>query len=647
MEKKADPVLFALRKMAAEKKLQQYLQNSSLLDSNALFTIPIVIHVIHTGTAIGSPDNPTDTNLTDMITGLNNAWRMNGASYGGVDIKMQFQLAIRSPQCGAATGINRVNGSSVPNYVSGGIAINTFPGSADEWTVKALSRWPNTDYINIWIVNKINGTSSGIGGFAYFAEYNSAAGDGIVINALYANGPSSTVLVHEMGHSFEMYHTFHDDGDETQCPRIDSCAYYGDRVCDTEGGLLETVCTNPINSCTALPYLIADVTHNYTVLNNYMNYTNCPWMFTQGQKDRIRATLFVFRQGLISSGGLSPPPASAPAAACIPTADNGLSPFYGVEKLVFNDLSVYSNSSLADSTMYIDRSCNQRTTVVKGQTYPLTITGSYLNPCWIKAFIDYNNDGDFDDAGEGIISTFTFVGFVTANITIPSSGIVIGAPLRLRVIAEEPSFEPTACHLTGVPANGAGQVEDYGITIVISLPVTWLYFKGKTIAKDNILDWATANEQNSKYFEVERSLNGTDFNRIAIINAAGNSNQTNTYQYTDHNINRLNSEFMFYRLKQVDVDGRFKNSNIVRLRYNEKNTARSIVFPDPTTGLITILAGDNLLAGTTAVLYDIKGRHLENIKITATSQQVNLAKYISGIYFIKLINGEVLKIVKQ
>jgi len=463
-EKQSDPHLFNLRQMAAEKKLQQYLQNNTPLDTDSLYTLPLVVHVIHTGTPIGSPDNPTDADINDMIAGLNDAWRKNGASYGGVDMKMQFQLATRSPQCGSTNGIIRVDGSSVPNYSSGGIAIYTYPGSADEWKVKALSRWPNTDYINIWVVNKINGTGTGIGGFAYFAENNSAAGDGIVMNAYYVNGLSKT-LIHEMGHVFEMYHTFYDDWDETQCPRTDSCAWYGDRVCDTEGGKLEFFCTNTTNICTGLPYSIEDPVHNYTVLNNYMNYTDCPWMFTQGQKERIRATLFTFRHGLTSSGGLSPPIASSPAPACIPTADNGLSAYYGVEKLEFNDLSVYSNSSLGDSATYIDRSCNQRTTVVKGQSYPLTITGSYQNPCWIKAFIDYNNDGDFDDAGESLVSTFEFDGIAAANIAIPLSGVATGVPLRLRVIAEDPSFEPTACRLTGVPASGAGQMEDYGVIL--------------------------------------------------------------------------------------------------------------------------------------------------------------------------------------
>jgi RHS repeat-associated protein len=67
------------------------------------------------------------------------------------------------------------------------------------------------------------------------------------------------------------------------------------------------------------------------------------------------------------------------------------------------------------------------------------------------------------------------------------------------------------------------------------LPVTWLYFKGTNQNKDNLLEWATANEQNSKEFSLERSLTGNGFNAIATVPAAGFSSSTKTYQYKDYN----------------------------------------------------------------------------------------------------------------
>ena len=117
------------------------------------------------------------------------------------------------------------------------------------------------------------------------------------MNALYVNGESKT-LSHEMGHVFELFHTFYDDAFETTCPRTDSCGYYGDRVCDTEGGPLTYVCATAVNSCTGLAYTIADPLKNYTVLNNYMNYTNCPWMFTAGQKRKSESHFASFSSGL-------------------------------------------------------------------------------------------------------------------------------------------------------------------------------------------------------------------------------------------------------------------------------------------------------------------------------------------------------------
>lgn len=180
-----------------------------------------------------------------------------------------------------------------------------------------------------------------------------------------------------------------------------------------------------------------------------------------------------------------------------------------------------------------------------------------------------------------------------------------------------------------------------------TVPVTWLYFKGITRDKDNILDWATASEQNSKEFKVERSLNGNSFTVVGTVAAAGNSSSITPYQYTDRNIDRLNSPVMFYRLKQVDLDNNFRYSNIIRLTYNQTEKPKSIVYPNPTQGMITVTIGDRQLIATTANLYDESGRLLQTVKITADSQTFDLSRYVNGIYFIRLSNKEVLRVVKQ
>ncbi len=179
------------------------------------------------------------------------------------------------------------------------------------------------------------------------------------------------------------------------------------------------------------------------------------------------------------------------------------------------------------------------------------------------------------------------------------------------------------------------------------LPVTWLYFKGTNQGKDNLLEWATASEQNTKEFILERSVTGNIFNAIATIKAAGNSSNTKVYPYKDANIDKLNSNVFFYRVKQIDVNGSFKYSNIVRLNYDLKDVTKSIVYPNPTQGLITVTIGDRKLLGTLATLLDVNGRVLQQVKITAQSQSFNFSSYTNGTYLIRLENKEVLRILKQ
>jgi len=179
------------------------------------------------------------------------------------------------------------------------------------------------------------------------------------------------------------------------------------------------------------------------------------------------------------------------------------------------------------------------------------------------------------------------------------------------------------------------------------LPVTWLYFKGINQGKDNLLDWATATEHNSKEFRVERSIDGTNFSKIGTVAAIGNTSSTTTYHYTDKNIHRLGSKVMYYRLQQVDDNNSFKQSNTIQLTYNETEKQKSIVYPNPTEGLITVAIGDKQLIGTMASLYDQSGKLLETIKIATSTQTFNLAKYVDGVYYIRLNNKEVLKVIKQ
>jgi hypothetical protein len=114
------------------------------------------------------------------------------------------------------------------------------------------------------------------------------------------------------------------------------------------------------------------------------------------------------------------------------------------------------------------------------------------------------------------------------------------------------------------------------------LPVELISFKA-IVHKDEVeLNWATATEKNADRFEVERSANGKDFEKIATVKAAGNSTNVNQYKTTDAN---PLSGVAYYRLKQVDMDGSLNYSDIIKVdKLTKSNTS---LYPNPATDNVT------------------------------------------------------------
>jgi PKD repeat protein len=270
--------------------------------SNVLYTLPVVVHVIHEGEPYGTSSNITDEQVISAIDALNEDFRrMLGTNgYGnGADVEIEFCLAQRDPNGQPSTGIVRVNGSSVPLYADQGIESSGGGGAVEE-SVKALSTWPRTSYINIWVVNEIddNNAGNGVQGYAYFPINNPIDGIVILHNAfgtvgnLKTNTNMNRTLTHEIGHYLGLYHTFHDT---SACGPETNCSTAGDRICDTPVTIQNSSCTSPACSGTQQ-------------VQNYMDYTpqTCQDMFSEGQKLRMRTTLETQRTTMLSSMGCMP-----------------------------------------------------------------------------------------------------------------------------------------------------------------------------------------------------------------------------------------------------------------------------------------------------------------------------------------------------
>lgn len=146
------------------------------------------------------------------------------------------------------------------------------------------------------------------------------------------------------------------------------------------------------------------------------------------------------------------------------------------------------------------------------------------------------------------------------------------------------------------------------------LPIEILSFTGWYNGISNELHWTTATEINSDYFEIQRSLNGADFNPIGTIDAAGNSvSPLNYIFYDDAPYSGIN----YYRLRMVDIDGAYDYSNIIAIRI--ANTSGDItVYPNPATDNITIEFNAITTGTLTFNLLDVTGR-----KVMHINEQVN------------------------
>ncbi len=341
----------------------------------------------------------------------------------------------------------RVDGSGIPSYTQNGISSGLpLTNGADKLSVKNLSRWSNEEYYNIWLVrSEFNGYrreySIFKAGFTPPPKMNSDL-DGSVI--LVSEITSIAIApIHQVAHGFNLYHTFQGSLGPTSCPPNNDCTAEGDYVCDTSPHYRDRFQCNA-NRCNS----------DITVLQNYMALSDCQQRFTIGQKQRMRASLETQRSSLLSSLALVAP-TTLPSLACIPSADAPIDA--GIIKVSFGTINFSSESALTEGS-YIDRSCSQGSIFSIGSRQELRVETSNVRHR-IRVYIDYNNDGDFNDVNEQVLSS-NYGRTATRSVLIPSTNIVLGQYLRMQVVASPTTSPyPTACSV------GSGQAEDYSIYI--------------------------------------------------------------------------------------------------------------------------------------------------------------------------------------
>jgi hypothetical protein len=262
-------------------------ESSARDNASERYRIPVVVHVIHRGEAVGSGGNISDAQIISQINVLNKDFSRQNTDAsstptefqsvaGGMNI--EFVLARQTPDGQPTNGIVRVKGSK------------TSWSATDDSALKAVSYWPAEDYLNIWVTN-LSGT---LLGYAQFPVSSTLTGledaddnrltDGVVIDytvfgsaddgsftldSQYNKGRTAT---HEVGHYLGLRHIWGDDSG--------ACGGNGDYVSDTpdQGNSTAGCPAHPQTTCTV-----------HKMFQNYMDYTNdaCMNLFTEQQVGRM------------------------------------------------------------------------------------------------------------------------------------------------------------------------------------------------------------------------------------------------------------------------------------------------------------------------------------------------------------------------
>ena len=380
------------------KKIENQIANGN--QNRVIYTIPLVFHVLHNG----GPENISRAQIEDAVALLNRDYRLQNADANNVqsvfagmpaDIEIEFQLATKAPNGQCFSGITRTqspltnSGANGQNQVSAIIAGNdVFNGS-----------WPGNKYLNIMVVNDADGAAG------YTTNPNNWSGtsmnNGIWVLHDYVGSIgtsdtySSRTLTHEVGHWLNLDHLW---GNNNNPGNASSCSQ-DDAVDDTPRCIGVTSCNLNSNTCSndaADGYWTSDVIDN---VENYMEYSYCNKMFTNGQKNRMRAAL------LSSVGGRNNIWTSSNQIA---TGLNSTPSLCAVDIRVERDIVCGG-----DDVQFFDESYNN--IVSWNWSFPNGTPNSSTNQ---NPMVSYSGSGDFDITLEvtdalGNTMTQTFPNFIS------------------------------------------------------------------------------------------------------------------------------------------------------------------------------------------------------------------------------------------
>lgn len=198
---------------------------------------------------------------------------------------------------------------------------------------------------------------------------------------------------------------------------------------------------------------------------------------------------------------------------------------------------------------------------------------------------------------------------------------LVNAPSSSTAVINQPGSPATTVNMVNkvgdyifnwTITNGAfSNTDELRVTVSSVLPVSLVSFTGAQKNEYVHLTWQTATENNNDHFNLERSLDGIQFSAIGSVKGAGTSALSHDYSYYD-NIKELTTPVMYYRLVQVDYDGKLTYSQVLKfIPINTINTDNLSIWPNPFRNKIHLKSYFNSAGMVRISLYDYSGKSVQ------------------------------------
>lgn len=205
-----------------------------------------------------------------------------------------------------------------------------------------------------------------------------------------------------------------------------------------------------------------------------------------------------------------------------------------------------------------------------------------------------------------------------------------------RSVSDCSTATPTSlsCTAANITVNGINlNSTTNSCNTLVALPVQFLNFSAERENNQVAIQWSTASETNNSHFEVQRMYENT-WEKIGEVIGNGTSQTVNNYSFTDHNAPWQGA---YYRLKQIDYDGKFEYSKIFKAQANSTDVIT--LWPNPARDLLTINCD---LSENNYQISNSKGNNLNSAiqvkSVSSTKSIIDISELQSGVYFILIEN---------